>query len=286
MKIFILALLSIALSVPLVAQTEDPHKAGNVPISFYGKVVDQSNQPVADVKVEMGILSGYLKSPQEFKQKVTNAALLTDADGRFALENASGSSIQLNAITKDGYKLSPKQAKAAYLYYPPEFHPDVNNPVVFQMWKMQGAESLLNSSWHGKVHCDGTLLAFDLRSGKPTNDGDLQIVCIRTPLSSPPPGNAHFDYKFQITLISGGIQPTGDEFTYLAPETGYSPSFTVEQKADDPKWWGRVTKEFYIKTSDGHYGRLFVDWYAAQNSPNHIEWDCSINPSGSRNLER
>jgi len=29
-----------------------------------------------------------------------------------------------------------------------------------------------------------------------------------------------------------------------------------------------------------------VDWYAAQNAPNHFEWDCSINPSGSRNLER
>jgi hypothetical protein len=60
---------------------------------------------------------------------------------------------------------------------------------------------------------------------------------------------------------------------YLAPENGYSPSFTVAQKVDDPKWRVGVTQEFYIKTADGHYGRLFVDWYAWQTPPVHMEWN-------------
>lgn len=116
MKTLPFAMLTLASAFSLIAQTEDPHKTGNVPITFYGKVVDQSNQPVAGVKVEVGILVGYLKSPQEYDQKLDAASLVTDAAGHFVLEDVKGSSIQFNSITKDGYKLSPKQVKQTYLY--------------------------------------------------------------------------------------------------------------------------------------------------------------------------
>jgi len=46
----------------LMAQAEDPHVTGNVPIAFYGKVVDQNNQPVSDVKVRLEVRVGYFTS--------------------------------------------------------------------------------------------------------------------------------------------------------------------------------------------------------------------------------
>jgi hypothetical protein len=268
------------------AQTEDPHKTGNVPIVFYGKVVDQSNHPVANVEVGLGILVGYLNSKQEFKQKVENTSLVTDGEGKFVLDNKNGSSIQFNSIVKDGYRLSLKQAKATYLYNPSVFHPDLNNPVIFKMWKKQGDEPLVGSVWHGQVACDGTVNRFDLLHGSKSAEGSLEIICNRTPLQIQRPGRHPFDYRFQISAIGGGIQRAEDEFTYLAPETGYEPILTIAQTANDSNWHGRVKQEFYIKTKEGHFGRLSVDWYASQTSPTHFEWDCSINPSGSRNLER
>jgi hypothetical protein len=284
--ISILVLLGNVHSTMLFAQTEDPHKTGNVPITFYGKVIDQNNQPVPDVRVEVRILEGYEKSPGEYKQKVDNTSLVTDVGGQFVLDNVNGSYIEFNSIAKDGYQLSPRQTKANYLYYPSKFHPDVNNPVVFKMWKQTGAEPLAHSAWQGNVTPDGTLMAFDLLDGKKAKDGNLQITCTRVPLDILPREHKRYDYSFRIDVLGGGVLPTEDEFTYLAPEGGYVPSITIGAKADDPKWIGNVKQEFYIRTADGHYGRLSVDWYADLTSPTHFEWDCSINPSGSRNLER
>jgi hypothetical protein len=286
MKSLIATLAACLMPVSLMAQVEDPHITGNVPITFYGKVVDQNNQPVPEVKVRLQVRVGYFTSPTTGKERWDPVSLETDADGKFVLSNVKGGFVQFNAIEKEGYKLLPRQAKEGYMYFPPQIHPDPTNPVVFKMWKKRGAEPLVSSSWHGKMASDGATNRFDLLRGARSDDGSLEIICKRTPLSSPPPGNAHFDYSFEIAVNGGAIQTTADEFTYLAPESGYSTSYKVAQKADDPKWWGRVTQEFYIKTADGHYGRLSVDWYASQNAPNHLDWDCSINPSGSRNLER
>jgi hypothetical protein len=96
-----------------------------------------------------------------------------------------------------------------------------------------------------------------------------------------------FTYKLEISIRDGGIQPTEDEFTYKAPENGYAPSVTIERKPDDPKWGGGLKQEFYIKTAKGEYGRLSVEWDAGHRpAPTPLKWESSINPSGSRNLER
>jgi hypothetical protein len=286
MKRLAFASIAFVFAFPLIAQTIDPRTTGNVPITFYGKVIDQSNQPVVGAKVDGYVVTGYLKTPREIGQKVDFISLVSDSEGKFALESTNGMSIQISSIDKEGFKLSPKQVKTSYLYNPSVFHPDINNPVIFKMWKKQGAEPLLESAWHGRMACNGTTNYFDLIRGSKNAEGNLVIVCMRTPFQLPPHSNASFDYKLWITIVGGGIQPTDDEFTYLAPENGYLPSFTLEEKAADPKWTGKTKQELYIKTSEGHYGRLTVDWYNWQTSPTHFEWNSSINPSGSRNLER
>jgi hypothetical protein len=196
-------------------------------------------------------------------------------------------SIQISSIDKEGYKLSPKQVKTSYLYNPSEFHPDINNPIVFKMWKKGGQDVLVSSVWEGKILCDGTRTDFDLSTGKKTKDGNLQILCTLTPTELKWGNHNLADYKFEIAVLGGGIQRTTDEFTYLAPDNGYLPSVTIEEKAADPNHRNpELEQEFYIKTADGHFGRLSIDWSAWQIPPTHFEWDSTINPSGSRNLER
>jgi len=212
--------------------------------------------------------------------------LESDKSGNFSVTNIFGNSIEFASMEKEGYKLSPKQVKSSYLYYPTVVRIEPDKPEIFHMWKKAGEESLISSAWHGKLICDGTLRTYDLLSGKPTKEGILQITCTRKPLDLVPREHKPYDYELKISVIGGGIQKTDDEFTYLAPEGGYLQSLTLGAKAGDPKWIGNVKQEFYIKTSEGHYGRLSVDWYAEFTSPTHLEWDCTINPSGSRNLER
>jgi len=271
----------------IMAQVEDPHVTGNVPITFYGKVVDQHDQPVPDVTVRLEIRVGYFTSPTSGKERWDTVRLTSDKSGVFVLTNVNGGFIQFNSIEKNGYKLSPKQVKANFLYYPQVFHPEPANPVVFKMWKKAGEEQLVGSAWHGKVACDGTTNHFDLHNGHSSAEGVLEIICTRTPLNFEMTSRQPFDYKLIIAISGGSIQPTEDEFTYLAPESGYLSSVTIDRKPGDPKWGGGLMQEFYVKTDKGEYGRLSVEWDAGHRpAPTSLKWECTINPSGSRNLER
>jgi hypothetical protein len=261
---------------------------GNAAINFYGRVVDQDGQPISGAKVALRVLVGYLHSPTELATRYDKTTNQTDVNGDFTLIGASGHSVEIESIDKSGYKLSDKVSRMyPYSWSAGIFKPDTNNPVIFKMWKQQGTETLVQPpAWNGNVSCDGTTNRFNLLDGKKNVNGDLEIICLKSPINILPRENKPFDYKFEIAVLGGGVQPTEDEFTYLAFEGGYSSSFTLGQKADDPGWQGRVKKEFYIKTADGHYGRLSVDWYSSLQNPTHLDWNCSINPTGSRNLER
>jgi hypothetical protein len=288
MKNFLMVTLSLILFTPrcLFGQPEDPSLLGNAPISFYGKVIDQESRPLSDVTVKVSVVVNFLATPTRSDQRLDFVIVKTDAQGKFSVQNVSGSAIQIEEIKKDGYKLSPKVGKPSFSYYPAKVQHDPENPNIFKMWKLMGGEVLIQPPvWNGNVSCDGTTNRFDLRTGSRSASGDLRIICKRTPLQVLPRLGRKFDYSFEISVLGGGIQTTEDEITYLAPGNGYLPVFSVSQTANDPKWYGRVKREFYFKTPEGHYGTLSVDWYATQQNPTHLDWNCAINPSGSRNLE-
>lgn len=269
------------------AQPGADKKTGNLPINFYGRAIDQDGNALSDAKVSLEIHSGTTNYSINGGMRVERLTTSTDANGNFAVINKEGHSITVSAIEKEGFELSPKVARMySYRVLPIRFHSEPNAPVIFKMWKKQGAEHLQNSAWHGNIVPDGNTITFNLRDGKRADDGDLQITCKRVPLDILPREHKRYDYSLTAVVVGGGIMPTEDEFTFLAPEVGYMPSVKLGAKANDLKWVGSVKQEFYIKTSEGHYGRLSVDWYGDLTSPTHFEWDSSINPSGSRNLER
>jgi hypothetical protein len=258
----------------------------NAWINFYGKVVDQNNQPVTGAVVKLVIAADPSEDNVPEEKEYTTE---TSGDGKFSLIGAVGRAMQILSVAKPGYDLS-KKAKLGYAYLLSSdiHHPDAKAPVIFKMWKSVGKERLVHTAWHGKVVCDGITHRYDLSTGVPSTNGVLEITCSRVPINLPPANVKPFSYNLQIAMADGGIQATDDEFTYLAPSDGYLPSFSVGQIANDRKWDRNtpLPKEYYIKTTDGHFGRLRVEWDLAGQSPTRINWDCFINPSGSRNLER
>lgn len=283
LKAFAVTLIASLLPFSALTQLRTPE---NVPINFYGKVIDQQGQPVVGAKVSFDLLTSHIRQIRTSEKPMT---LETGADGRFSLTGVTGYAIDQISIAKEGYELSQKAPRGFTFGLLPDYTPDTTNPVVFKMWKQTGKETLTHSSWRGKAVCDGTTNCFDLLSGHSQADGNLKIACFRIPVNLPPANTKPYTYKFQISLNGGGIQPTDDDFTFLAPEQDYLQSLTYGQSADDPKWDRRtpIPKEYYIKTADGHYGHLSVDWDVAfWKAPMILKWNCSINPSGSRNLER
>jgi hypothetical protein len=278
-------MLTLTFSLTSVVSDAQRRMPENVPVGFYGKVIDQDGHAVVGAEVSLEFVVSHMDEDRTETRPIT---LQTDQDGQFIVTGVIGYGIDKLLIRKEGYQLPPKTLRSYVFGHKLNYKPNFDSPVIFRVWKEAGKEPLVGSAWHGRIAGDGRTERFDLKTGKRSANGELEITCTRSPLNSPPPGNGSFDYKFQITVAGGGIQPTDDEFTYRSLENGYLPSFTFGQKADDPKWDVRIPipKDYYIKTAEGHYGRLHVEWYAAQGSPAHLEWDCSINPSGSRNLER
>jgi hypothetical protein len=290
MKLLILFAFTLACVVPvsLVAQQDERHTTGNVPIEFYGKVIDQDGNPLASAKVAFELQVGHMTSETKGYVSRNRITLQTDQSGQFSINGTKGIHLILQSVEEPGCELSKKTERwFSYNESGAIFHPDPSKPVIFKMWKKAGKEPLVGSHWRGKVVCDSTLVSFGLLNGKPSQDGDLQIVCTLTPTDKKVGNHTLSDYGFQITIVGGGVQQTGDEFTYLAPENGYLPTVTIHEEAADANHRNpELEQEFYIKTADGHYGRLSIDWSAWQKPPTYFEWDCSINPSGSRNLER
>lgn len=256
----------------------------NVPINFYGQIMDQNDSPVVDAEIQVELI---VSNMSEEKADRTVIHLHSARDGTFALTGVSGYAIDKLSIKKEGFELSKKVRKSYVFGLNPNYLSSSNNPVIFRMWKMQAQEPLNEASWHGKVPCDGSTNFFDIMSGRRTGTGDLAIACTRTPLEYEPTNRQPYAYELQLSIPGGGVQPAADEFGYRAPERGYLPQIIIAKEPGDSQWRAGVDQEFYFKTAQGKYGRISVTWDAGHRpSPTVLKWNCSINPSGSRNLER
>jgi hypothetical protein len=95
-----------------------------------------------------------------------------------------------------------------------------------------------------------------------------------------------YDWSFEARIPGGGFAWSGNDFEFVAPETGYSESIKVAYKADmTPEQWKKVAQgSFFVKFADGCHGRIrFYVAGAAEHTPLALEsW---FNPKpGSRNL--
>lgn len=276
---FVMSMMIMTSSSP--AQMRVPE---NIPITFYGKAIDQDGNPVVEATVNVSVVISHMDENRTESKAIT---LHTDENGKFVLTGVTGFGINI-FIQKKGYELSSKAQQNYTFGFNPDYHPSLSHPYVFQMWKEQGKEALVGASWHGKISCDGTTNRFNLSSGKRSAAGELVIILTRQPLNLPPANTKPFTYNVHIGIIGGGIQIAEDEFAYLAPATNYSSMVAFEQNASDPNWDRKtpIPTEYYLRTADGHYGTLYLELYLWQASPVHCAWSCAINPSGSRNLER
>ena len=256
----------------------DPQYDWKQPINFYGKVVDETNQPVANADVHFVWNDLSQKGTSE-----TNAQ--SDGNGLFLFTGQQGKRLFVD-VAKNGYYASRRNPLAFEYANPADglFTPDAANPVVFHLRKKGQAEQLIHGLKLFGSRVDGSLSYVDLTAAKNgrTPPGDLTVQCTR----SEPNDEKKFDWTFTVGVPDGGLIESTNEFDFVAPETGYQSSYQIAHRASDSDWTGQEKRKFFVKSQGGqHYARIEITIIPDynQNAAYDVEW--FLNPSGSRNLE-
>lgn len=251
------------------------------PIVFFGKVVDESNHPIAGVHVSFGANT----ADEQLTKEVRNeGATTSDARGIFEISGITGRSFVLE-LSHPGYYSSSTNPPG--YDYADELRtgngvPDTEDKaMLFYMHHKGNPVALIDR--RGGLHkpADGTTMDFPLR-GKTQGEiiGQLQAQAWK---GEPDPQNDnHYDWKVKITVPGGGVMASSNEFGFIAPESGYQQTLEIGMSKDDPNWKPGVNEKLFFKLPN-YFARgqadidLYHDFYFVMHY--------FVNPDGSPNLE-
>lgn len=259
---------------------KDPKWEWKRPIDFYGKVVDEKDQPVPGAEIEFGWTD--LSDDGHSERRTTS-----DGQGLFSLNGVNGKHLGIH-ITKEGYYTSFQRNRFDFEYADPaetHYHkPDPSNPVLFRLVKKREPAELVRRDKDYGVPKDGTPIQIDIRKGKkiPAGQGDLQIECWTEDQRKD--GMNRYNWRCRISVPGGGLVQTTKEFDVEAPENGYKPADEILMTTDLGKdWKDNVRKKYFLKLRDGNFAR--IDFKMFPFGDHFCSIESYLNPTGSRNLE-
>jgi hypothetical protein len=241
-------------------------------LEFYGKVVDQDGQPVVGAKIQGNVMTTVgFQGTNETPHFTT-----TDQDGNFEFRGLHGQSLGV-APEKRGCKYTQRGNGN----WTPSYKASKENPVIFYMWKIKGAEPMIHTVIRTGLACDGSPSTFNFFS-KHMDVTGLTIKLLRNPVNID--RRKRFDWTSSLSMSGGGLISTNDIYPDEAPADGYK-DIIIDMPAASKDWTRSFVQSYYF--FDGqHYGRVTVDIMTNyQPPPTSLELDAYVNPSGSRNLE-
>lgn len=248
------------------------------PITFYGRVVDETNSPVAGASVSFGwtdtSFDGY-----------SRASNTSDSNGYFTLEGKRGKHLSVN-VSKGGYYTS--RSNRSSFFYAGEnenFVPDPNNPIVFFLRKI-GQRVELVTSKNGirqdlalRLPRDGNPTKLSFLGKKVSENGELTISQIKPSRDLAGQG----EWAFSLEIPNGGFIESSEEFPFVAPLEGYQARISLLFKKGELNWTTHLNKSYFITFGEPRkYGWLRVVTDVSQET---VFIQYAINPSGSHNLE-
>ena len=270
-------------------QIRDSLANTDVPLSFYGQILDQDRQPVQGASVTMTV---YSFSPNIFNlfSGETTYHRTTDQDGIFTLQGKHGNSLEINEIKKSGYSLMHGQ-RLPYFDYVAEgggmpFVPDEHAPVEILIHKEGVPTFCITKPWFEMEIEAGTLphvCGYDfirqwrLHDMTVTNVEYLPAFCDLEISGVYDTTTEKFAVTFTPGPDGGGILFT-NQFLYEAPTNGYQASWSMTPQTRDkgviylksrtPEIYTRIAYE--IRNERGRFA---------------IRGDAYTNPYGERSFE-
>ncbi len=278
-------------STPKTASSPDMMRDGllalnHQPIEFYGKAVDQYGNPVIDAEI-----TGSVIVRDGFRETVEKYSTRTDAQGGFELKGFYGERLGIR-IVRTGYEQDLHEG-SSFKYskmYRHVHQPDPKNPVIFVMWKLVGAETMICCDMpHLHIPYDGTSAAIDLTTGKIVKQGgDLRLTLRRDPVQLKFQ-QRNFDWSVTIEGVNGGVLESTNYWMYSAPEKGYQPQLKISMPSTSTNWDHAVERLLYVKSRGGrHHARVSIRIFSDVDRPGEgtgVVMESWLNPNGSRNLE-
>lgn len=257
----------------------------NVPVRFWGRVVDQDEKPIAGSKISLTVRQWHMTPIQQTRGDFKNLERLSDSDGRFQIEGERGDVLTVQAITKEGYELSPKAQKSFGYNISTNISPDPERPVVFRMWRVQAAEPLVIGKKFVRVVPDGRAYSINLAANTIT-PGEAKGADLHLRLKRP--GNVSredkFDWSLSIEAVQASLIQTNAEFMFVAPASGYTTNYLFEARSDSQEWARRIKRSFFLKTGGSNFARMEIDAFGFYDGEAAVEINFALNPSGSTNL--
>ena len=250
------------------------------PIDFYGKVVDESNQPVMDATVDYQWND---QSPSGSSKRT----VATDSGGSFSIHE-TGKRVCIT-VSKLAYYTPKTENVMCYEYANPSdglFTPDEKNPVVFHLRKKRPGVVLITSklgmspdfSFH--IPRDGTSIKLDVLHRKTGDSGQIEISQQKPDYAS---WKQAASWSFMMQIPNGGFVEANDEFPFEAPETGYQPTVQFNFQNGTTNWAQNLTKNYYIEFGNPpQFGYIQIQTGISMGG---AIVTYAINPTGSRNLE-
>lgn len=237
--------------------------AQNRAIKYYGKVVDQFNEPVENANVIIQVITSNKNFFRELKNLdiTTTLKLTTDKNGIFVLKSF-GTSFMIKEISKNGYR---DVDKICYLLKNGKnLVFDQSSPRIFKIIKLNNAEVLYHCRISkciniGENYCvnfkkhkiEDHITSDTVLSLKTYLLGKRKIENIRYDV---------FDWGYELTPINGKIIEADSE-TYIAPDSGYKNSIFFSTEGTPLAGSSDSCKTYIIKDEKNRYSKLKLRIY-------------------------
>jgi hypothetical protein len=255
---------------------EDP----DLPVAFYGLVVDQDSNVLQNVKVDVEIMQWNLSDLPRTALKATRVEKQSDADGRFEVSGLQAHGVIIRSFTKVGYE--PEMVRDRYGEYAAQAG-SFDQPKMFRLWSTNLHESLISGEKKFHLVPDGRRYGIDLIKGTIIEGGEGDLV-VWIKRSEPVQEERRYDWSCEFAVPAGGLVEDGNYFMFRAPEAGYTSAFAHEAKVGAYGWGVSTSdKRFYLKLRNGQmFGRIVIN--VDTRDPATIRLSYAVNPSGSRVL--
>jgi hypothetical protein len=254
----------------------DPSYNWKMPITFFGKVVDEFDQPIHGA-------SAFLM--WTISQETPSRTILTDERGHFEINNIVGKmlTVRVNHTNYYGSKNSYQVFEYANFMHLNFHSPDSNNPVVFQLKKKGPREPMYRWDYRCEAPTNGQLIWLDIAHKRAGETGDFGVSYKR---HAPDKG---WSSDFTVTLIAApgaGLLLSDEEFMFEAPTQGYQTMYTLAQIRTNSMRFSSVLKpNFYLRTAKGNHAVVMAEISQYNVPGGKFDFIIYHNPSGSRNLE-
>ena len=257
----------------------------DVPIEFFGRLVDQKGDPVAGAEVQCDI-----RIYTATRSTVERRIITSSESGAFSLRDARGESLTV-LPKKSGYELASSDTYYKYSRFYKDRHiPDPKNPVIIKMWRLNGKQGAVKiSAFSVRIPPNKNQISIDLLTKEIVETGgDLRIKITRPKviISQAQPQ----DWSAEVEGVDGGIiegMPSEAGVTFEAPKDGYNASVTVAETVSK-HWSFTFQKLFFVKSRNGKvYSKIFFSFDINTNDDEFMNASIygSINASGSRSWE-